>query len=237
MNAFRSLGVVGVALAQICPVLLAQTALPAQPYRVSKSVKVGGDGGFDYVYADSVGRRLYIPRTGPMPRITVYNLDTLEPSGQIANTSAHGVAVDPASHHGFASSKPVTMWDTETLAVIKTISVDGNPDGILFDPFNSRIWIFSHRAPNATVIDAKDGAIIGTMDLGGAPEQAATDGKGRLYVDIEDKDAIAVIDAKSLTVTARYDLSGKGGGPGGLALDAVNHVLFASATTPPPWWS
>jgi DNA-binding beta-propeller fold protein YncE len=232
MLAFRSLGAVVVALAQICPVLLAQTALPAQPYRVSKSVKVGGDGGFDYVYADSVGRRLYIPRTGPMPRITVYNLDTLEPSGQIANTSAHGVAVDPASHHGFASSKPVTMWDTETLAVIKTISVDGNPDGILFDPFNSRIWIFSHRAPNATVIDAKDGAIIGTMDLGGAPEQAATDGKGRLYVDIEDKDAIAVIDAKSLTVTARYDLSGKGGGPGGLALDAVNHVLFASCHNP-----
>ena len=75
------------------------------------------------------------------------------------------------------------MWDTKTLATIKTIDVQGGPDGILFDPFNERVWVFSHSAPNATVIDAKDGSIVGTVDLGGAPEQAVTDGKGHIYVD------------------------------------------------------
>src|SRR5260370_28116982 len=157
------------------------------PYKVLKTAKVGGDGGFDYVYADDAGRRLYVPRTGANPRISVYNLDTLESVGEIPKASARGAAVDPKSNHGFGSSKPVVMWDTKTLATIKTIDVQGNPDGILFDPFNQRVWVFSHSAPNATVIDAKDGSIVGTIDLGGAPEQAATDGKGHIYVDIEDK--------------------------------------------------
>ncbi|MFI4988497.1 MAG: YncE family protein, partial [Alphaproteobacteria bacterium] len=157
-----------------------------------KTVKVGGMGGFDYVYADVAGRRLYVPRTGqtPPPRITVFNLDTLESVGEIATANARGAAVDPKSHHGFGSSKPVIMWDTKTLQTIKTIDVQGKPDGILFDPFNERVYVFSHAAPNATVIDAKDGSVVGTIDLGGAPEQAVTDGKGHVYVDLEDKDQI-----------------------------------------------
>src|SRR5437773_1961679 len=109
------------------------------PYHVLKTVKVGGDGGFDYVYADVSERRLYIPRTGPSPRVNVFNLDTLEPAGEIANTNARGAACDPKSHHGFASSKPVAMWDSKTLAVIKTIEVDGGPDGILCDSYDGRI--------------------------------------------------------------------------------------------------
>ena len=140
--------------------------------------------------------------------------------------------MDPKSGHGFGSSKPVVMWDTKTLATIKTIDVEGGPDGILFDPFNERVYIFSHRAPNATVINAADGSIAGTIDLGGAPEQAVTDGHGHLYVDIEDKDNIAVVDAKTMTVTAHYDLAGKCGGPGGLAFDVKNHVLFAACHEP-----
>jgi DNA-binding beta-propeller fold protein YncE len=124
------------------------------------------------------------------------------------------------------------MWDTKTLALIKTIDVQGGPDGILFDPFNARVWIFSHGAPNATVIDAKDGTIVGTVDLGGQPEQAVTDSMGHLYVDLEDKDQIAAVDAKTLAVTAHWDISGKGGGPGGLAFDVKNHVLFASCHNP-----
>jgi DNA-binding beta-propeller fold protein YncE len=193
---------------------------------------VGGDGGFDYVYADAAGRRLYIPRTGNPARVSVYNLDTQEMVGEIANTNARGAAVDPKSGHGFASSKPVAMWDTKTLAIIKTIDVQGGPDGILFDPFNQRVWVFSHGAPNATVINSVDGAVIGTVDLGGAPEQAATDGKGKLFVDLEDKDKIAVVDAAAMKVTGTYDLAGKGGGPGGLAFDAKNHVLFATCHEP-----
>jgi DNA-binding beta-propeller fold protein YncE len=211
---------------------LAQTP-PAAPYKVVKKVKVGGAGGFDYVYADVDGRRLYVPRPGASgARIMVFDLDSLASVGEIPNSNARGVAVDPESHHGFGSSKPVVMWDTNTLATIKTINVDGAPDGILFDPFNERVYIFSHRAPNATVIDAKDGSVVGTIDLGGEPEQAVTDKKGHIYVDLEDKDNIAVVDAKTLKVTAHYSLAGKGGGPGGLALDEKNHVLFAACHEP-----
>jgi len=213
----------------------AQQAASAGPYKVLKTAKVGGDGGFDYVYADDAGRKLYIPRTSQTgARITVFNLDTLEPVGTIANANARGAAVDPKSGHGFASSKPVVMWDTKTLALIKTIDVQGNPDGILFDSFNNRVYVFSHAVPHTTVIDAKDGSVLGTIDLGGAPEQAVADGKGRVYVDVSDKANVAVIDAKTMAVTAHYDLGDKGAGLAGLALDARNHVLFVACRLPAP---
>lgn len=202
----------------------------SQAYRVVQAAKVGGDGGFDYVYADAVGRKLYVPRTGPTARVAVYDLDTLSPAGELANVNARGAAVD--SGHGFSSSSPVAMWDVKSLAPIKTIAVEGRPDGILADAYNHRVYVFSHSAPNATVIDAKDGAVLGTLDLGGAPEQAVTDGKGHVYVDLEDKDKVAVIDAKAMKVTGTYDLGGKGGGPGGLAIDAKNHVLFVACHDP-----
>src|SRR6202049_3597367 len=89
------------------------------PYKVLKTSKCGGTGAFDYVYADARGRRLYIPRPGnPPPRITVFDLDTLEPAGEIKEANARGVAVSAKSGHAFSSSKPVQMWDTKTLAVI-----------------------------------------------------------------------------------------------------------------------
>jgi YVTN family beta-propeller protein len=203
------------------------------PYKVMKTAKVGGAGGFDYVYADSVGRRLYVARSGtPGGRITVFNLDTLEPAGEIAETNAHGAVVNQKTKHGFASSKPITMFDAKTLAVIKKIDVEGSPDGMLDDAFNDRIYVLSHRDPNVTVIDAKDGAVLGTIDLGGAPEQAASDGKGHIYIDLEDKDNIAVVDAKAMKVTAHYDISSKGGTCAGLALDLKTNVLFAACRKP-----
>lgn len=210
----------------------AKEAAVTKAYRVLKTANVGGDGGFDYVFADDAGRRLYIPRTGTPGHISVFNIDTLAPVGEIPNVNARGATVDPRSKHGFGSSKPVVMWDTRTLAILKTIDVQGNPDGILFDPFNQRVWVFSHALPHATIIDARVGNIVGTMDLGGAPEQAATDGKGRVYVDLQDKDRIAVVDAKALKVITTYSLAGKGGGPAGLAYDAKNRVLFAAGRTP-----
>jgi DNA-binding beta-propeller fold protein YncE len=209
-----------------------QQAQTSAPYKVISTTKVGGEGGFDYVYADVPARKLYIPRSGPAGRITVFDLDTLKPIGEIPNVSAHGVAVDSKSNHAFGSSKPVAMWDSKTLATIKIIDVQGNPDGILADPFNGRIYVFSHAAPNATVIDAKDGSIVGTIDLGGAPEQAVSDGKGHLYIDLEDKGSIAVVDAKTLTVTPHYDLAGKGGTCAGLAIDLKNNILFAACRNP-----
>jgi len=210
----------------------AQAESSSGPYKVTKTAKVGGAGGFDYVYADAAGRKLYVARTGPTPRINVFNLDTLEPAGEIPNVGAHGAVVSTKSNHGFASSKPITMFDAKTLAPIKTIEVEGNPDGLLYDAVNDRVYVLSHRAPNATVINAADGSIVGTIDLGGAPEQAVSDGKGHIYVDIEDKDNIAVVDAKTMAVTAHYDLTGKGGTCAGLAMDVKNRILFASCRNP-----
>lgn len=210
---------------------LPQPALAEGPYKVSKVVKIGGEGTFDTGFADVEGRRLYIPRKGP-GRITVFDLDTLEPAGEIPDAAANGVVVDPKSGHGFASSQPVAMWDAKTLKMIKTIDVQGRPDAILFDPFTERVFIFSHVAPNATVIDAGNGAVLGTIDLGGEPEQAATDRKGRVYVDVRDKNDIAVIDAKALTIAARYSVAPKGGRCSGLAIDAKNEILFAGCRAP-----
>ena len=105
----------------------------------------------------------------------------------------------------------VQVFDLDTLKPLTPI-VQGRPDGILFEPLTERIYVFSHEAPNATLLDAKDGSIVGTIDLGGSPEQAASDGQGHLYVDLEDKDSIAVVDVKTLKVTATYSLGGTDGG-------------------------
>ncbi len=198
------------------------------PYKVLTVKKVGGVGGSDYLYADSEARRLYIARSGAAGHLAVYDLDTLAPVGDIANVSGHGATIDTKYGHGFATSKPVTMFDSKTMTAIKKIDTGGNPDGYLEDPTMNRVYILSHSAPNVTVLDAKDGAIQGTIDLGGAPEQAALDGKGHMYIDLEDKDAIAVVDTKAMKMTGKYDISSKGGGCAGLAMDAKNGILFAS---------
>lgn len=220
------------AIAMLGSLSMARQASVGGPYKILKSVKVGGEGGFDYVFADVAGRRLYIPRREPNPRITVFDLDTLEPVGEVTNVSAHGAIADPLTNHGFATSKPVAMFDTKTLSLIKTIEVQGNPDGIFFDAFAHRVYDLSHAAPNATVLETKDGSVAGTIDLGGAPEQAVGDGKGHVYIDVEDKGAIAVVDAKTLMVTGRYDLAGKGGTCAGLAMDTKNRILFATCRDP-----
>ena len=211
---------------------LAQPSPVAGPYKVLKTAKVGGDGGFDYVYADAANRKLYVPRGGPGARVTVYDLDKLTTLAEIPATGGHGAAVDVKSGHAFASSRPVGMWDAKTLAPIKTIEVQGGPDGILGDPASQRIYILSHGAPNVTVINAVDGTVAGTIDIGGAPEQAVTDGKGHLYIDVEDKDAVALVDAKTMSVTGKYGLEGKCGTPAGLAFDAKSRVLFVACRNP-----
>jgi DNA-binding beta-propeller fold protein YncE len=218
------------AFAMVASIGLAQDG----PYKVQKVAKVGGDGGFDYVTADSAGRRLYVGRSANPGRVNVFNLDTLEPVGTVADVNrGHGATVSPKSGHGFSSSNPVVMFDTKTLATIKTIEVKGNPDGYLYDAFTDRVFILSHAKPHATVIDAAAGTVLGTIDdLGGAPEQAATDGKGTIYVDIEDAHSIAVVDAKAMTVKTHYDLAGKGDGCAGLALDIKNQILFAACRNP-----
>jgi hypothetical protein len=223
-NFFRFVGAAGVGV-----LALIASSRAAEPYKIVASSQTMGTGGIDYVYADNDGGRIYVPRG---TQILAFDLDTLKAVGSITNSGGHGVAVDPKSHHGFSSSGPVSMFDTTTLGLIKKIDVQGRPDGIFFEPLTSRVYVFSHSQPNATVIDPADGSIAGTIDLGGAPEQAASDENGHLYVDLEDKDSIAVVDVKTLKVTGHYDLAGKGGGPAGLGLDAKNHLLFAMCHEP-----
>jgi DNA-binding beta-propeller fold protein YncE len=217
--------------------IVAATALSQSPksgpYKIVKDVKVGGPGGWDYVNADPDARRLYIARRDQtVAHLTLYDLDTLQAAGEVPMVSAHGAVVDSKSGHGIASSKPITMFDRKTLQVIKKIDVMGNPDGLMFDPFNRRVHVLSHQMPYDTVIDPAEGTVVGTIDLGGQPEQAASDGNGTIYVDLEDKSAIAVVDAKTLAVTAKYDIAGSGGTCAGLALDAKNHILFATCRNP-----
>ena len=229
----------------------AQQPANGGPYKVLKAARVGGEGSWDYLYADAGARRLYIPRRGgagpaansanpavpAIPtRLTIFNLDTLEPIGQIDGVGGNGTAVDPKSGHGFTSSKPVSMFDTKSMKLIKTIDVgDAAPDGIVFDSFNERVYVLSHPTKNATVIDAKDGRVLGTIDLGGAPEEGIADGKGMLYVVMQDMPgSVTAVDVRTMKATAHYSLGGKGG-CNGLALDAKNHVLFAAcrSDTPP----
>jgi len=222
----------------------AQPPSSTGPYKVLKTARIGGEGGWDYIYADVAGRRLYIPRRGSVAveatdtrpaspavptRLTVFNLDTLEPVGEIEGVGGNGTAVDPKSGHGFTSSKPVSMFDAKTMKLIKSIDVGAaSPDGILFDAFNDHVYVFSHPTKDATVIDSKDGNVLGTIDLGGVPEQGVADGRGMLYVVMQDaQGSVTAVDVKAMKAVGHYPFGDKGG-CNGLALDVKNHVLFAA---------
>ena len=215
----RILSVAGIGL--LAGNVLAQTD---NPYKVLDTQQIMGSGGIDYVYADNDGRRVYVPRGSST---FVFDLDTHKYIGAITNISGRGVAIDTASHHGISSSSPLGMFDTETMQKIKSIDVTGRPDGILREPFTGKVLILSHSAPSITLVDPKDGTVTGTIDVGGAMEQAQSDGQGKLYVDVEDENKIAVVDMKTLKVITKYDLGDKGEGPAGLGLDLKNHILFA----------
>ncbi len=212
--------------------LFAGQALAADadaPYKVLDTAKLMGSGGIDYVYADNDARRIYVPRG---TNTFVWDLDTHKYIGAIPGIGGHGVAIDTATHHGFSSSPQIGMFDTQTLQKIKSIEVTGRPDGILREPFTGKILILSHEAPSITVIDPVDGTVAGTIDVGGAMEQAQSDGAGKLYVDAEDEKKIAVVDMKTLKVITKYDLGDSAGEPGGLGFDAKNHILFAMCARP-----
>jgi DNA-binding beta-propeller fold protein YncE len=236
---------VGLALLSPAILLSAQQPSTDSPYKVVKSAKVGGEGGTDYIFADVVGRRLYIPRgavradtvnnrPAVAARVTVFDLETLNPVGEMLtapNSQGNGAVVDPKTGHGFLSSRPgVVMFDAKTLQIIKTIPLDSGfvPDGIFFDEFTNRVYIGSHPTKDAIVIDPKDGTVTGKIDLGGTPEETASDGKGTIYFILQEQPgAVAVVDGKTLKVTARYAV-GDHGRCNGLAMDAKNKILFAA---------
>ena len=214
------------AVAAAANVALAQTNAP---YKVLDTVQLMGNGGIDYVYVDNDARRIYVPRGG---NTFVFGLDSHKYIGAITNIGGHGIAVDKATHHGFSSSPEIGMFDTETMQKIKSIEVQGRPDGILLEPLTDRVFIFSHVEPSITVIDPKDGTVVGTVEVGGAMEQAQSDGQGKLYADVENEKKIAVVDVKNLKLITKYDLGENAGEPGGLGLDVKNHILFAMCSRP-----
>jgi hypothetical protein len=126
------------------------------------------------------------------------------------------------------------MFDTETMQKIKSIDVKGRPDGILLEPFTHRVLVFSHVAPSITVVDPKDGTVVGTIDVGDASamEQAQSDGQGKLYADVENEKKIAVVDLKAMKLVTKYDLGEGAGEPAGLGFDVKNHILFAMCANP-----
>jgi DNA-binding beta-propeller fold protein YncE len=218
------------------------------PYKVLKTAKVGGEGGTDYIYADPVGRRLYITRgatqaqaaTDTRPalpasekRLTIFDLDTLEPAGVISGVGGNGAAVCPNTGHGFTSDHPKpSMFDVKTMKLITTIDVPErfSADGIYCDTSSDRVYIGSHPTKSLLVVDAKEGNVLGHIDLGGTPEQTIGDGQGTIYQVLQERPgAVAVVDAKTMKVTATYPL-GENGGCNGLALDAKNQVLFAACS-------
>ena len=252
------LALVAATLTVCAPLALAQPIAqltPNQdgPYKVLKTARVGGEGGWDYIYANAEQRRLYIPRgaTRAIPatdtapevatipaRLTIFDMDTLKPLGQISGVGGNGAAVDAKTGHGFTSDHPkISMFDTRTLTLIKSIDVGAaRPDGIYLDPFNEHVYVFSHPTKDATVIDAKDGTVLGTIDLGGTPEQGVGDGKGMLYVVMQDAvGSVTAVDVKNMKAVAHYSFVDKGG-CNGLAIDVKNQVLFAAcgrSGTPP----
>jgi DNA-binding beta-propeller fold protein YncE len=229
-------------LTALAAALAAQEPSAAGPYKVLKAARVGGEGGWDYINADPVNRRLYIPRGGPGrgstdqsygPRIMAYNLDNLDSVGVLLGTSGNGAVVDATSGHGFASSRPtLLMFDPKTMMELKRIPYDSGfaPDGIFFDSYNDHVYVCSHPTKNCAVVDSHDGNLLGYADVKGAPEQGVADGHGTVYVVRQDTGAVAIIDAKTMKNTANYSLGGKTR-CNGLALDDKNKILFAACAS------
>ncbi len=201
------------------------TAAPmklATGYRLTKKFAVPGEGGWDYIAVDGNARRVYVSHGD---QIQVLNADSGKVLGQIPAPGAHGVALAPELHRGFTSNgkdKSVTIFDSGTLAVIKTVKLEGGTDAIVYDPATKRLFPMSEKI---TVIDAQTGEVAGTVDLGGDPEAAAADGKGTVYVNLADKKAVAVVDSQALKVTKTYPIENCTS-PHSLSYDGKNERLF-----------
>ena len=212
----------------VCPLPLSAAPSPgASGYKVIKTVPVGGEGGWDYVYVDSGGRRVYISRG---THTVVMDADTYAVVGDIPDTQGvHGIAIASDLGRGFTSngrSNDVTIFDLKTLKPIGNVKTDANPDAIVYDPVSKRVFTFNGRGKNTTAINAADGTVAGTLALGGRPEFAAVDGKGSIFVNNEDTSEIIEINAQKITETHRWPLA-PCKSPSGLAMDTKNRRLYS----------
>jgi YVTN family beta-propeller protein len=196
-------------------------------YKVIKTWKLGGDGGWDYLTVDSDGHRLFIARA---TRVMVIDTESGKQVGEIPDTPrVHGVALVPDLGRGFISNggeDTVSVFDMKTLALQKKIKVGNGPDAIVYDSFSKRVFSFNGRGHDTTAVDASKGEVVGKVDLGGKPEFAATDAKGTMWVNIEDTSELVAFDPVKLALKSRWKLTDCEE-PTGLALDRANRRLFA----------
>jgi len=207
---------------------MATLSFAAAPgYHVIKTYTLGGDGGWDYLNLDSSTRRLYISRA---THVMVVDADSGKAVGDIPDTpGVHGIALAQELGRGFVSNGregTVTIFDIQTLKLISKVKVGDNPDAILYDPATKRVFTFNGRSQDSTVIDAAKGTVLGTIKLEGKPEFAVSDGKGEVFVNIEDKSQLDAIDPSKMEVKSRWPLA-PCQEPSGLAMDRKNRRLFA----------
>lgn len=196
-------------------------------YHVVNQYKLGGEGGWDYLTLDAKSRRLYVSHA---THVLVVDADTGAVVGDIPDTpGVHGVAVVEEAGKGYVSSgraSAVTVFDLKTLKTLKQIPVGKNPDAILYDAASGRVFTMNGGSDDATAIDVKTDTVAGTLALGGKPEFAVADGRGRVFVNLEDKSAIAEFDTRRLAVEARWPIA-PAEEPSGLAFDRQHRRLFS----------
>jgi DNA-binding beta-propeller fold protein YncE len=210
----------------LAPLAAAQAA-GTPHYRITHQLPLPGDEGWDYLKFEQGGHRLFVAHG---TRVVVVDTDKLAVAGEIPDTpGVHGIALAPDLGRGYVSAGragTVVVFDLKTLSRLKEIRVTGeNPDAILYDPASHRVFTFNGRGRNATAIDARTDEVVGSVALDAKPEFAASDGKGRVYVNLEDKGSLAVLDPHKLSVLSVWPLAGCEE-PSGLALDAVHGHLM-----------
>ncbi|MEP6787450.1 MAG: YncE family protein [Acidobacteriota bacterium] len=195
-------------------------------YHLLTKIEVGGEGGWDYLIADADAHRLYVSHAA---KVVVIDTETNKVVGEITGLNGvHGIAFAEKLGKGFISNgrdNSVTVFDLKTLKTLDTVKVDKNPDCIMFDAASGRVFAFNRGASNATAINAADNKIEGTIDLGGHPEFATSDGKGMVFVNLDDKSEVVPIDAKKLTAGKHWSVA-PGEDPSGMAIDQKTHRLF-----------
>lgn len=224
----KRLGVFSLAL-MMTMLLGAGTMLSASApgYKVVKTYKLGGDGGWDYLMLDNSGEHLYISRA---TRVMVVDVNTGKQVGEIADTpGVHGIALVPDLGKGFTSNgreNTVSIFDLKTFKTLNKVKVGENPDAIIYDPASKRVFTFNGRSHDATAIDADKGTVVGTIKLEGKPEFAVSDEKGEIFVNIEDKNQMDALDSNKLEEKAHWSLA-PCDSPSGLAMDRKNRRLFS----------
>jgi DNA-binding beta-propeller fold protein YncE len=198
-------------------------------YHLLKKIPAAGDGGGDYLFMDNQARRLYVSHG---TQVEVIDADADKWIGKIDGMNGvHGIAIASKLGHGFITSgnnKTVKMFDLKTLQSLADIpvAVDG-PDGLVYEPTTERVFVFEHKGAGMTVIDAKDGKVLKEAPVPGMAEFPVVDGKGTVWVIIEDKSLILKIDAKTMNVLAQWPIGPTCEGPSGQAIDLANRRLFA----------